>query len=230
MVPKIYVPCPHVIYTGTGAVGIAQILNGHLRDQWAKGAYKSIETPEAAMHKLGMEIAALVTPYMQLAQVQRQLVGDAAASLTKSMIAFPVKRKPHLFTFDFNGAPEMASERLPFVALGSGQPIADPFLAFLARVLWVKRQPTLAEGRLAAAWTIDHVCRTNPGGVGGDTCMAILQQQAGDQPKVVEIGAAELQEHQQRISGAEKAIADELHVTIGEAETSLPAGPGTLPT
>lgn len=209
-------------------MGIAQVINGHLRDQWKERKYNGIESPEAAMDKLGKEIANLVAPYMQLAQIQRQLVGDAAASLTKSMIAFPVKQKPYLFTFDFNGAPEMASEKLPFVTLGSGQPIADPFLAFLARLLWPNHQPTLAEGRLAAAWTIDHVRRTNPGGVGGETCMAILEEKRGELPQIIEVQPQELLEHQQRIESAEKAIQKELEVTSANSPSSveLPAGPG----
>lgn len=230
MASKIYRPCDHIIYTGTGAVGIAQVINGHLRDQWAQECYKALKSPESAMHQLGMEIAKLVSPYMQLAQIQRQLVGDSAASLTKSMIAFPVKRKSYLFTFDFNGAPEMASEKLPFVALGSGQPIADPFLAFLSRVLWENRQPTLAEGRLAAAWTIDHVRRTNPGGVGGETCMAILEEQQGALPRVKDMGSAELQEHQQRIDGAERAITNELRAESNDQDTvTLPPAPTVGP-
>jgi hypothetical protein len=37
-------------------------------------------------------------------------------------------------TYDFQ--PEIKRGKLFFVSMGSGQPLADPFLAFVKRVLW----------------------------------------------------------------------------------------------
>lgn len=227
MVEKIYHPCDHIIYTSTGAIGIAQLINDMLRSNWTAGTYKNKKTPEEAMHAIGQGIGQLLSQYLQLGQMQKNIVGEANASLAKSMIAFPVNRKPYLFQFDYTGTPEMASVKLPFVTLGSGQPIADPFLAFLARLLWPNRQPTLAEGRLAAAWTIDHVRQINPGGVGGNLRMAIMEEVAGSLPKVTELNEADLQEHRQRIVSAEAAITKELVGGTAVATPELPVPPAT---
>lgn len=91
---------------------------------------------------------------------------------------------------------------LPFISLGSGQAIADPFLAFLKRLIWAKDPPTLAEGKLVSVWAIDHVCKTNPGGVGGDVQMMVLPRGGA----VVELGEAEGAEHKQQAAGAENAL------------------------
>ena len=138
--------------------------------------------------------------------MQHRLTGNADTSLCKSLVALPVNHKPCLMQFDFNGAPELATSHLPFVALGSGQPIADPFLAFLRRLFWPDHEPTVAEGRFAAVWTIDHVRRTNPGGVGGDIQLAILEPVAG-KPAIVAVATPDdVQEHLQKVELAESAL------------------------
>ena len=90
-------------------------------------------------------------------------------------------------------------------------------VARLPDPLWPDRQPTLAEGRLTAAWTIDHVRRTNPGGVGGSTCRAILEENHGNLPKVSELTDADIEEHKQSIESAEKAILKELNPPVSDA-------------
>lgn len=144
-------------------MGIAQLIANEIKSGWDKKEFQ-VSGPEEAMNRIGKKIAQLVLPYLQTANLTRPLVGDASASLCKSLVAMPVKNIPCLFSFDYNGAPEKSTPELPFVAMGIGQPIADPFLAFLKRLLWEKTVPTLGEGRLAAVWTINHVGLTNPGG------------------------------------------------------------------
>lgn len=133
-------------------------------------------------------------------------MGATGTSICKSLVALSVDGKPQLFQFDANGAPERATSDLPFVALGSGQLIADPFLAFLKRLLWSGREPTIAEGRLAAAWTIGHVNRTNPGGVGGRIQVAVLSAKAGKGYTTTLLERHDVDEHQQRIEAAEQAL------------------------
>lgn len=156
----------------------------------------------------------------------RPLVGDASASLCKSLVAMPVKRVPCLFCFDYNGAPEQSTPELPFVALGIGQPIADPFLAFLKRLLWKGTRPTLGEGRLAAVWAIDHVRLTNPGGVGGPIQLATLSAKEGKQPTIAILSEKDVQEHIQQVRAAEGALVNEFRPPTQEGEiVSLPEAP-----
>ncbi|HRH67999.1 MAG TPA: hypothetical protein PLB89_00695 [Flavobacteriales bacterium] len=216
----------HVLFASTGAVGIGQVLADHMATLWKANQLGGQRTPPQVMNHLGQEINKVVFPYLQSAQMQHKLVGEAGQSLCKSLVAMPVGREACLFNFDFNGAPEQSTKDIPFIALGSGQPIADPFLAFLKRVLWPSREPTLAEGRLAAIWTINHVTRTNPGGVGGNIQLATLSSVVGGELAVQVATQEEITEHLQRVDTAEKALVKELEGSPSSAAATVPVPHG----
>ncbi len=216
-----------VLFSSTGAVGMAQLVANEIRNSWRNNEFRNHQQPEQAMHFIGTKIAQLVGPYLQTANLSRPLVGDCSMSLCKSLVAMPVNHMPCLFNFDFNGAPELATNELPFIALGSGQPIADPFLALLKRLLWAATSPNLAEGRLAAVWTIDHVRLTNPGGVGGKIQLATLAAEgraraADRQPTVTLLSEEDIQEHLEQIRAAEDALTRELRAIRPENADTLP--------
>ena len=71
------------------------------------------------------------------------------------------------------------TDELPFVAVGSGQLIADPFMAFLRRVFWKDSRPNLAGGVFAAVWTLFHTIETNPGGVAEPVQIVVLEKRNG---------------------------------------------------
>jgi len=219
---------------------MAQLVSHSISTVWkARGA--QFQNPGAmdgeVMKVLGSEIAQTVHQYLQTGALTRQLGIDGSGSLCKSLVAMPVQKIPQLFCFDFGGQPEMATADLPFMAVGSGQPIADPFLAFLKRLFWPNRVPTLAEGRLAAVWTIAHVTKTNPGGVGGDIQLWMLARgQAGNAPTIVELKLDQIQEHLNQVSAAERALTDALtpqpaHPVPGHPQGShgQPSGPPATP-
>lgn len=220
-----------VLFSSSGAVGMAQLVANAIRTSWRNNEFRNFQQPEQAMQLIGTKIAQLVSPFLQTANLTRPLIGDCSMSLCKSLVAMPVNHEPCLFNFDYNGAPERATNELPFIALGSGQPIADPFLALLKRLLWATTSPTLAEGRLAAVWTIDHVRLTNPGGVGGKIQLATLSAEsrgssAARQPRVTLLSEGDIQEHLEQIRAAEDALTKELRAIRPEnAEAIPPANP-----
>lgn len=230
-----------ILYASTGSVGMSQLVWHTVSTLWKRNPspLQNAADDGSLMKVLGSEIAKTVGQYLQTGALIRQFGMDGSASLCKSLIAIPVQRIPTLFTFDYGGQPEMATPELPFVAIGSGQAIADPFLAFLKRLLWPKRLPTLAEGRLAAVWTIAHVTLTNPGGVGGDTQLWILPRApAGQMPVPVEITQAQIQEHLAQIAAAATAMVGAITqqppepgagAQPGPAAAPPPAGPGPAP-
>lgn len=200
-VKKLALLDPRTLMAATGAIGIGQLIGDRVKRMSQGGALGGGKTPEQIMHDIGIAIGEMVRPYFDLAQVQKGITGDAAGTLCKSMIALPVKKEPCLFTFDFNGAPERVTKELPFVAMGSGQVIADPFLAFLKRTFWASGQPTVADGRLVAVWAIEHVCQTNPGGVGGTVQLATL---VNEQASISD--SDEIEAHRERVADAERAM------------------------
>jgi len=204
-----------MLYSSTGAVGMAQLICYRLEKCWNPTYFLNSSPPEA-MQKLGPEINQVVAGYIQTGQMLRA-EGGLNAALCKSLLAIPLRDSPSLIQFDFNGAPEAATKELPFVALGSGQSIADPFLAFLKRILWKDRDLTVAEGRFAAAWTIEHVIRTNPGGVGGPLQLATLTM-SGGKPKIDMI--TDTAEHQEAVREAERVLSEHIHNSLGSGTTS----------
>jgi 20S proteasome alpha/beta subunit len=223
-VRKIVAVNKHILYSGTGAVGASQIIADRVRDLW-ENERKIKGTAEQCMNVVGQEINTLMRPYLETAAWQRNIVGEANQSLCKSLIAMPTPKQPSLLSFDFNGAPERATAQLPFVSMGSGQFIADPFLAFLKRVLWGRDEPTLAEGRLVAIWTIDHVRRTNAGGVAGEIQVASLVAKGGNLPEVEVLSPEDTQEHLQRVASAEGALVAELRNVKPAEAAAIPQPP-----
>jgi 20S proteasome alpha/beta subunit len=215
-----------MIYAFTGPIGIAQILAPAF-DRLAKSSFTNPATtaPVAdGMKIIATRIREESKGFFEGATMVAPLVGRDVAGATvlcKSLVGVCWGNRPRLFQFDFSGAPEEVTDELRFVTLGSGQNIADPFLAFLKRVLWRDRAPTVGEGRLAAAWTVHHVSQTNFGGVGGDLQMATLTLEKG-RPRVEVI--AEPGEHYQKVQSAEAALLK--HVSsAGEAEPAAPEPP-----
>lgn len=219
-----------ILFGCTGAVGMGQLVCGALDSAWKGGKFKSVKAPQEAMRLVAQEIMGQLVPFLQSANLTRGLGLDASSSLCKSLVAMPVDRKACLFSFDFNGAPEQATVDLPFVAIGSGQQIADPFLAFIKRLLWKDKQPSLAEGRLAAAWTIEHVKQTNPGGVGGATQLATLTSDTDVAKAVRFYDANHIQEHLEQIASVEAAMVSQLLKSEMASEApSPPKPPGGTP-
>lgn len=218
-----------ILFAGTGAVGMAQLISHAISTTWRanpNGLHNAVDGE--VMRVLGQQVAAAVLQYLQTGALTQQLGVGGQASLCKSIVALPVQRIPQLFTFDFGGQPEKATKELAFVAAGSGQPIADPFLAFLQRLLWPSREPTLAEGRLAAVWTIKHVSQTNPGGVDDKIQLWMLPKPVGTAaPAVKELEEAEIQEHLVQVRSAEEALVRELTQPPAgnQAGAAVPAGP-----
>ena len=86
----------------------------------------------------------------------------------------PATRWP---TGDFQ--PEIKAEKLFFVSMGSGQMLADPFLAFVSKVLWKNKMPTVEEAKLGVYWVLDHTVKLASGKVGPPIRLATLRMTEG---------------------------------------------------
>jgi hypothetical protein len=142
---------------------------------------------------------------LHAASIASKELGPAVASqsaIAHAIFAALVQGNPYLFHFDQQGTPEESSEQLPFAAIGSGQAIADPFLAFIRRVFW---SDSLllggGDGTFAVLWTFLHPIQTNPGGVAEPIQIDVLTAKGAR-----ELTDAELVEHRQNIQAVEEVL------------------------
>ncbi|GMV07915.1 MAG: hypothetical protein AMXMBFR53_41900 [Gemmatimonadota bacterium] len=215
---KLYALEDAILYAATGAIGCAQLVAGSLELRWRNGWRP--RTVHQAMTEGAAAVASVLQPIHAAAQVAHQVEADVSDCLCRSLVALPVAGRAELIQFGESGAPEAATVDLPCVALGSGQAIADPFLAFLRRVLWDGGVPTMAQARFVAAWTIDHVCRTNPGGVGGSTQLATLTVD-NNHPKL-EMVEPNIGEHHHLIADTEDALREACQFADGQPAPAPP--------
>jgi hypothetical protein len=214
------------IVVGTsGPVGLGQRIRGEIRALWNKKSLSGVE-PYQAMAIMRAALWQHVQPELQAAAVAQQVVGGnvaAQSAICSSVVALPIGKTPCLFQFDQQCAPEEATGKLLFVSTGSGQQIADPFLAFVRRIFWHDRIPTVEEGVFAALWTLNHAIVTNPGGISEPVQMIVLD--ASPKCKARELQKEELQEHEEAISYAEECLAkfrESFHNKEGDASQPPP--------
>jgi hypothetical protein len=194
-----------IILGVSGPVGLGQLFEGSIHQLWDQkklSGKDSIQGREIIRDSFRPHI---IREFACAAET-RKAIGDQAAVqgiLSSTVVALSLSRAPCLFQFDHQGAPEAATEQLPFVSIGSGQPIADPFLAFLRRIFWPTRLPSLTEGVLATLWSLRHAINTNAGGV-ADPVQIMTLNTAG---AVQELDTNDLAEHDQAIEAAERALA-----------------------
>jgi 20S proteasome alpha/beta subunit len=222
-VTKIYKIGDDMLYASTGSIGVSQLIRDSLERLCSVKGHHKVQSSAEAMGSVQGKIVDQVKKLFDAANAVAPLIGQQAAGATvlcKSLVAFPFKEHPRLFQFDYSGAPEEATNELPFVSLGSGQNIADPFLALLKRALWSDTEPTVAEGRFAAAWTVLHVSKTNFGGVGLPLQMATLSMK-DSKPQIEFMN--DPSEHYEAVEAAEAAL--RLHVRPGAGAGAPPASP-----
>jgi hypothetical protein len=125
-------------------------------------------------------------------------------------------------TLDFQ--PEIKKDQLHFVAMGSGQVLADPFLAFVSRVLWGGKPPDVLMGAFGLYWVLSHTIQYAPGGVGRPIKIAVLKKEKGEwQARSVE--GDDLQEPEQHVAEIEKLIAGYPKAVVESAQSPPPPTP-----
>jgi hypothetical protein len=146
--------------------------------------------------------------------------------MTQTLVAVPISKLPCLFLFDHQLTPEEASGGIFFYSIGSGQGIADPFLAFLRRIFWPNNNPNLSDGIFAILWTLKHAIETIPGNVSDPKQIVVLEKR--EDWNVRELSEVELQEHYLAINDAENTLR-EFKTDVGgvkeENDIDLPKPP-----
>lgn len=217
---KIRIFSDQVIVAATGAVGLSQRLDFHVEAAVKGSVFRNLKTLECATN--------ISTRF--LTDCQKSFVGSHpqfGGINFGAVLGALVENKPCLVeyaTTDFQ--PEVKQGKLFFVSMGSGQSLADPFLAFISRVLWNNAIPTVKDAKFGVYWVLDHTIKLAPGGVGGPIKIAVLQSVDGKW-KAEEL--PEIQEQAEYISELEAHIGSFAQKAIQNAQTSPIPGPPTQP-
>ncbi|RWA59452.1 hypothetical protein [Mesorhizobium sp.] len=208
-----------IIVACTGAAGLSQRLYAHV-----EGALNGNAFTGNKVHESTTNVTRRFLEDCHKSFVPRQ--GSQGLGFGALMGAY-IAGEPRLVeyaTTDFQ--PELKEDRNFYVSMGSGQQLADPFLAFISRVLWHDKPPSIEDGKLGVYWALDHTCRLAPGGVGGAIKLAVLSQGSGSwKAELLE----QVGEQAQYVSELEAHIAKFSRTTVEEAESSVPPIPEPAP-
>ncbi|MBS0221803.1 MAG: hypothetical protein JSR91_13785 [Proteobacteria bacterium] len=218
---KIRIFGQQVICATTGSVGLAQRLHLHVHQATTGNVFKNLALNECA--------ANISTRFLTDCDKTRMLRHPPNGLGCGALIAACIKGEPQLIEYDpVMFQPEVKEDNLFFVSMGSGQALADPFLAFVARVLWGNTRPSVERAKFGVYWALDHTIKHAPGGVGGPIRLAELREINGAwAAREIE----ETQETAQYITDLETHIADfalkPLATAQVEAPPVAPAPPNT---
>lgn len=196
---KLAVVGDRVLVASTGAVGLGQRFVDTVQRAWKDGAFQS-SCIDCARH------------------LSRAAIGDFRQTGVPfspqggwgygALVAAPHQDRPELIEFgaqDFQ--PEIKSDRLHFVSMGSGQMLAEPFMGFISRVLWGEGVPDVRTAMFGVYWALNHAIQMSPGGVGEPIRLATLRREGTDWVARL-LEPEELEEQAQHIAAIEDRIAD----------------------
>lgn len=207
---KLSIQQDKIVIGVSGPVGLGQLLTGEIDNIYSEGLLAG-KKPVEAMSIITQRFRQHIYPELEAAQRAQAIngIGGTAAmsAVSFTLLALPVSDEPCLIQFNQQGAAELASEDLPFASIGSGEQTADPFLAFIRRVLWKGKFPNVGDAIFAAVWTIHHVIKVNTGGI-GDPIQVIVLQKDGKDWSARELADEELAEVRESIDRMEEHIND----------------------
>jgi hypothetical protein len=181
-----------IIVACAGSVGMAQRLVQEIDRLWRANSFSGTKCSTDV--DAGLLISQSMRPHLIAEATVAQQLRIAPPAVT-AVVSMAVAKKLTLIELADNGAPEIIPTTVPFVSIGSGKPLADPFLGFLRRIFWPHTEPTLSEGTLAAVWTLDQCIRTSYAflaqpvhiaeihGDGGSFKARILSQEELEEPR-----------------------------------------------
>jgi hypothetical protein len=214
---KIVAVGDRVIVACTGTIGLSQRFGAVLQDCWNRKIFQN-----GTIKSTGEITRLAVTDFQNTGVPRHQQFGLNFGAL----VAVPIDSRAQLIEFgtvDFQ--PEIKTDSSYFVAIGSGQLLAEPFLAFVDRVLWKNQMPDVRKAMFGVYWALNHTILYAPMGVGAPAKMAVLRKDGKDW-SVQKFEEADLQETIEHIAEIEKKIGASLEKeTIEAAAAEQPPKP-----
>jgi 20S proteasome alpha/beta subunit len=127
---KLYIVNHCVVVGVSGPVGLGQRIAGEVESIWTKKQLSGKKTTDAMTFMRLQLWNNILNVEHQVAAVAKNSIGQLALqdTLASTLVALPISGNPCLIQFDQQGAPEEADDKLPFVAIGSGQAMLIRFL------------------------------------------------------------------------------------------------------
>ena len=213
----------------SGPVGLSQLYSDRIKGLWRdRQLVRDVSLPDV-MRLIHNAIYQDAQHAISGAAASVPFLGNnaAALALTGSVIALPVggiNGRPELIQCNHTGMAEAATDDLPYVAIGSGQSLADPFLAFLRHIFWSDSLPRLGEGVFATVWALLHAIRVTPGGVSEPIQIATLAYE-GRELVATELSDGQLQEHRENVQTVERYLSNYRETSRTDTTESPPPLP-----
>jgi len=161
---KIEIIGGRVIVAGTGQIGLGQRFAKIVSDAHDARVFQGNQVDVARQ--------------LSAAGVNDFAATGVARGQYGALVAAPIEDDGCLIEFavpDFQ--PEIKTRKLNFVAMGSGQMLAEPFVSFVARTFWQSKIPDVQSAIFGVHWALAHTIRCAPGGVGDPIVIATLTKQ-----------------------------------------------------
>ena len=201
---KIVIVGARVIVAGTGQIGLGQRFAEQVKQAHDAKLFQ----------KSSIEVA------KELAALGRKDFAQTGASMGTygALVGAPADGAGQLIEFaiaDFQ--PELKNGKIHFVAMGSGQMLAEPFMSFVDRTFWKSQAPKVKSALFGVHWALAHTIRCAPGGVGDPICLATLTNgKNGWHAELVSDDV--LQEQREHMSAIEERIAGYKDEMLGSVE------------
>lgn len=209
---KLHIIGDSVVVAGTGQVGLGQRFCAVVDKWWQGGNFNGSPL------EIAKALSALCQQDFASTGVQKGQYG--------ALVAFYSEGKFSLCEFavpDFQ--PELKIGRIWYCSMGSGQPITDPFLAFMREVFWEGVCPNTVDGVFAVTWALDHVISVNPGGINGPARIAVLELNPEGAAIARLLDDDELLEHRQHIHEAKQLLKDHREKLRSGSGDDIPEAP-----
>lgn len=197
---KITIDEDNIIIACSGSAGLSQLIKEELRGRWHE--FKQFRHVRDARNAISDAMFLQIQPAAERAKSAGRSFGGC-----ETLVAMAINHNPALFQFNARADSIEITSEIPFVSIGSGSDKADPFLAFVKRILWNDEAPNSTRlGIFGVLWTLQHVSKVSPGlGVGEPHWIVVLERQ-GAGWTATKLRKGELLEHRQAIVEAEDAL------------------------
>lgn len=171
---KITIEEDNVIIACSGSAGLSQLIKEELSGRWHE--FKQYPNLKDVRNAVSDAMYSQIKPAAQRAKSAGKAFGGC-----DTMVTMPLNHNPALFQFNALADSMEITSEFSFSSIGGGSGQADPFLAFVKRILWRDSAPNSTRIAIfGALWTLQHVSKVNAGlGVGEPHRIAVLEKRGG---------------------------------------------------